>query len=191
MTCVGVDPGINGALALYDQNLGMLDLRDMPSFMQTVNKKKRARVDAVSLLEYMTWAKTMGADLVIIEAVGGRPKQSASSAFVFGYTVGLIMMAAISARLPIETVAPQAWKKLLRVPGGKEADDEAIMVRADDMMPEYRNMWRGPQGGRKLDRAEAAMLAYYGELFALDSIVPARLDSEFRLVYEKAMGDTG
>lgn len=188
MAVVGVDPGLNGAMALYDKTLGVVDVQDMPTFMATVNKKKRQRVDGVALLEYFRWAKDMGAELAVIEQVGGRPKQSASGAFVFGYTVGLVMMACTATRLPVETVTPVAWKKLLRVPGGKDADDNAIMQRADDMMPDFTHMWRGKQGGRKLDRAEAAMLAYYGETFALDSVRPLT-DSEFRLVYEKALGN--
>ena len=191
MATVGVDPGIHGALCLYDRVLGVMDMQDMPSYMMTVNKKKRARVDPVALLEYFEYVKSLGAELVVIEAVGGRPKQSASGAFVFGYTAGLIMMACVATRLPIETVTPQVWKKLLKVPGGKKADDEAIMQRADEMMPECRHRWRGPRGGRMLDRAEAAMLAYYGDVHALPTADPNRQTSELRLVYDNALGDAG
>jgi hypothetical protein len=136
----------------------------------------------------------------VIEAVGGRPKQGASSAFVFGYTVGLIYMACVSVKLPIETVPPQVWKKILAVPGKKNKKDEpvrpqkdidgAIIGRADELMPAHRSMWRGPQGGFKMDRAEAAMLAFYGARYTLNSTKPMKItDEEWRLAYRGA--DTG
>jgi hypothetical protein len=160
----------------------------MPAYLTTVGKKKRKRIDAVDLLRYFEEKALMNVDLVVIEEVGGRPKQSASGGFVFGYTVGLIMMASISSRIPVETVSPVVWKKMLRVPGGKFADDEKIMVRADEMMPRHRDKWRGPQGGRRLDRAEAAMIAYYGETYCLDKVT-SRVGAEFNMVYRKALGD--
>lgn len=211
MSVIGVDPGLSGALACYDYDTGGMSIIDMPIFHMVVAKKKRARVDAIALLEYFDMQKMMGAELVIIEAVGGRPKQSASSAFVFGYTVGLIYMAAISCRIPVETVPPQVWKKILKVPGKvvartekdkmalltgeknkvkQKESDGAIIMRADELMPDHANLWRGPQGGYKVDRAEAAMLALYGGRYALNSTKVVRIqDPELALIYRNA--DTG
>lgn len=176
-------------MVIYDRKSDYLEAFDIPTYMQTVGKKKRPRLDVPALHDLFDYAKLMGCELAIIEQVGGRPKQSASAAFVFGYVAGVLMDACFVSRIPVETVAPNTWKKLLRVPGGKAADDEMIMKRADDMMPTHCQKWRGPNGGRKLDRAEAAMLAYYGETFALDSIDPTKLDAEYRLVYQNATGN--
>ena len=92
MSVIGVDPGSGGALALYDAKNDALDITDMPTATVTIGKSRRMRIDAVSLLEYFEVAKLMGAELVIIEAVGGRPGQSGMNAFTFGYGVGLIYM---------------------------------------------------------------------------------------------------
>lgn len=185
---VGVDPGINGAMAMYDaRTCRLVKLDDMPTWSMPVGKRVRTRVDAVDLANYFETAKLLGVDCVVIEAVGGRPRQSASSGFVFGYTVGLIYMSCIACRLHIETVPPDQWKKLLSVKGKGRANEDAIMARADELFPDDRNMFRGPQGGRKLDRAEAAMLAYFGAKHCITN--PYVKDPEMTGVYRNA--DTG
>lgn len=163
MTTIGVDVGLNGAMAFYDHDRGIMEIEDMPTYRVTVNKTKRQRVDDLALLRYFEMASLKGADRVVIELIGSRPNNQGM--FVMGVCYGLVRMACISARLPIDEVPPQTWKKILRVPGGPQADDEMIMKRADDMLPAYSALWRGPKGGRLLDRAEAAMLSYYGETF--------------------------
>lgn len=208
---IGVDPGLNGAMATYNYATGAVTVEDMPTFSMVVGRKARKRVDANDLLSYFELQKMMGAELVIIEAVGGRPRQSASSGFVFGYTVGLVYMACIAARIPIETVTPQVWKGLLNVTGKKVAKTEKekmalltgeakkqkpkeidglIIKRADELMPDHASLWRGKKGGYMVDRAEAALLAYYGGRYALNSTKPISIkDPELRLVYRNA--DTG
>lgn len=202
MSVIGVDPGASGALAHYDISSNTLDVQDLPTWnMATANGKTRKRIDAVGLLEYFEEKKLAGVQLVMIEAVGGRPKQSASSGFVFGYGVGLIYMACVAVRLPIETVPPQTWKKMMRVPGkGKRAAQKEgktpkqiegmIVQRADELFPNYSNEWRGPRGGYRLDRAEAAILARYAGDFGLRSTKAIRIqDAEWNMVYRDA--DTG
>jgi len=158
-----VDVGLGGALAYYDHVRSIMVIENMPVYKITVNKTKRNRVDDVALLNYFELAMLKGADRVVIEQLWERPGDRGM--FAMGLCAGLVRMACIAAKIPVEEVPPQTWKKLLRVPGkqsGKEPD-QAIIERADDLLPTYRDMWRGPKGGRLLDRAEAAMLAYYGE----------------------------
>lgn len=201
---VGVDPGIHGALAMYGN--GVFIITDMPTWeMQITAKKKRTRVDAIALRDYFEMAKMAGAELAVIEAVGGRPKQSAQNGFVFGYAVGLVYMACVCARIPVETVPSSVWKKIMNVPGKKDLANkdgqnkktadllkQAIAQRADEMFPEHAQLWRGPQGGIKTDRAEAAMLAVYGSRYLWNDTKTVSIDmeaAERRLAYRNA--DTG
>ncbi len=164
MTTVGVDCGLGGAMAFYDSQRNVLHIEDMPTYKVTVGKTKRARIDDVALLTYFELAKLKGADRVVIEQIWERPAQRGM--FIMGMCVGLVRMACISAKLPVDEVLPQTWKKQLRVPGKTTDDaDEQIMARADNMFPEHTQLWRGTKGGRLLDRAEAAMIAYYGEFY--------------------------
>lgn len=201
---LGIDPGLHGALATYDtETRTLVDVRDMPTWAMLVGKKERPRIDAVELAEWAEMYSVWGVDLAVLEAVGGRPKQSASAGFVFGYSVGLVYMALMFARIPVETVPPQTWKKMMRVPGkaraarGEErsaeqkradvkAADAAIIARADELFPASRDAWRGARGGVKLDRAEAAILARFGGDYVLHT---ETTDVDWRLAYRKA--DTG
>lgn len=186
---VGIDPGNNGAFAIYNSDTKRVErIDDMPLWYQTIGKRKRKRVDALAMADLFDYYELMGVELVVMEAVGGRPRQSASAAFVFGYGVGLVYMAALYSRIVIETVPPASWKKILNVPGKGNADDTAIIARADELFPQDRDLWRGERGGKKVDRAEAAMLAKFGADYVLHTL-GAVTDVELRLAYQNA--DTG
>lgn len=192
MTLVlGVDPGGSGAFAVYDTDTRRLvSVEDMPVWYQAVGKRKRKRVDALALAEMFDTYELMSVELVVMEAVGGRTGQGAAAGFVFGYGVGLIYMAALYSRIVIETIPPASWKKMMNVPGKQAADDSAIIARADELFPHDRHLFRGERGGKKVDRAEAAMLAKFGADFVLHTLDPLRQnDVEFKLAYQKA--DTG
>lgn len=194
----GIDPGSNGAVAIYcTETKRIIGVHDLPFWYMTVGKAKRKRVDPVALMELFDLILMLGVELVVLEAVGGRPKQSASSGFVFGYTVGLIYMACMYNKLMVETVPPQRWKKLLNVPGkqgGKTPADKKkaegeIVQRATELFPHDRSFFRGPNGGFKMDRADAAMLAKFGGDYVVPTLEPAQGDVEMALAYRKA--DTG
>lgn len=187
---IGIDPGITGAIALYETNsMRIVGMYDMPFWYQTVGKKKRKRIDHVGLMELFQTLNLLGADLAVMEAVGGRPRQSASGGFVFGYSVGLIYSELMHSRIMIETVKPQVWKKILRVPGKTKGTDDDIIQRADEFFPHDRHLYRGVKGGKKIDRAEAAMLAKFGGDHVLPTLGPITDDNEWFVAYQQA--DTG
>lgn len=191
MTLVlGIDPGSSGAFAVYDTQSRSLvgEVYDTPIWYQTVGKRKRKRVDALAIADLFDEFEVMGVELVVMEAVGGRKAQNAAHAFTFGYGVGIIYMAAFYSGIVIETVPPQTWKQVLQVPGKSKADDSAIMARADELFPKDRAKFRGVKGGKRIDRAEAAMIAKFGGDVILQTLDP-NADVELRLAYANA--DTG
>lgn len=168
---LGIDPGAHGALAVYDsESRRILRVARMPTWFQQIGKTKRPRIDALALAEMIDVFALSGVSLAILEAVGGYGKQPGSAAFVFGYGVGLIYMSLIYNRIPIETVSSAHWKALMNVPGKQKADDTAILARADEIFPDDRNFFRGKNGGKLIDVAEASMLARFGADFILKTI---------------------
>lgn len=161
---LGIDPGSSGAFAVYDTETRRIvgDILRMPVWQQVVGKRKRKRIDSLALAEMMDTYNLMGIDLVVIEAVGGRPGQNAMNAFTFGYGVGQLNMACIYSKIPMDTIEPATWKQVLRVPGKSRADDTAILARAEEIFPDDRHQFRGPKGGKMIDKAEAAMIAKFG-----------------------------
>ena len=160
MITIGVDPGLHGAIAVYDAAAGaILEILDMPLTPVLVSGKQRMVLDVPQLHhEVGRLRKTHGAALAVLEEVGAMPKDGAVSAFKFGWVAGVIYGAFSGYRFRIERIRPQVWKKALRVPALKAAS----VARADELFPASRNLWRGARGGALDGRAEAAMIAKYG-----------------------------
>lgn len=177
---MGIDPGLGGALAIWDNDRS-LTIFDMPVWWMEIGakRKKRRRVDAVALASIFDFAYAAGVELVVMESLGGRPAGmgSANTAYMLGFTVGLTYMAAIQSRIPVETTHPSVWKRLMRVP----KDDDGILHRFDEIFPEHRAQVRGVRGGARHDRAEAAMLAKFGADRLADNVRP---NVEWRLAYQ-------
>ena len=217
MTLVaGIDPGSSGAVAVYDTaTQTILSIEDLPFWFQTVGKKKRKRLDPIGMMEVFELLSMMGVGLVVLEAVGGRPRQSASSGFVFGYTVGMITMALMYNKLIIETIPPAQWKKVMRVPGkrgGKEGREKLakikseekrkvavremikqadgdIMRRVAELFPHDQDKFRTARGAFRMDRADAALLAKFGGDYIMATMPAQSADVELSIVYRNA--DTG
>jgi hypothetical protein len=184
MTTIGVDPGLKGALVKYDKATDMLEAIAMPTMLVTVNKRKRARLDAVEMLNFLSMQMLIGVDIMVMEAVAGRKHQGAGAGIVYGFEAGVIYGISITLRLPVETVAPAIWKRILKVPGKALGLVGDVIKRADTLLPNHTSQWRGPRGGLNDGIAEAAMLAYFGEHFVLESTRPAHVqDPAFRLAY--------
>lgn len=167
----GLDPGNSGAVAAYDSDAKALVLvQDLPHYKVIISGHERYRVDEDALYDIFTMLKqTFDMKLLCIEQVMGMPKQSAPSAFQFGFTYGMIRTTARYAGLQIHDCAPTVWKLQMRVP--KVPD--AISKKAENDFPAYdKATWWGPgkklkggkrsQGAALHDRAEAAFLAQYG-----------------------------
>lgn len=193
---IGIDPGLQGALGEYDTTTGtLLRVFDMPTFGMKVGKRVRKRVDAIDLADYFETVKMChGNDvLVVIEAVGNRQQQSQASGTTAGYGIGLIFMACIMCRIPVETVPAREWKKMMKVPGKvkgltEKQSTELIIRRAVELFPDDRDWFHGPRGGGKSGRAEAAMLALFGGRHVLNAVGRAAggTDSEWRAIYRNA-----
>lgn len=185
MTLVaGIDPGAYGAFAVYDTTTRrIISVHDMPVWFMTIGKTKRARVDSLAVAELFDFFNMMGVELLVIEAVGGRPRQGAAAGFAFGYGVGLIAMGAILSKIMIETIPPDKWKKLLNVPGKAKAGDDDIMARGMELFPHDRALFYTERGRKLVDRMEAAMLAKIGGDIVLRTMSERTDDVEYKLAY--------
>lgn len=150
MRTLGCDPGLYGAVALWDDSLEILSISDAPIAHITVGKSKERAVllDA----EYARIIKATEPDRIIIEQVGGLTGQSASASFNFGASYGLLRGCAAMLGVPVHFITPQAWRSRLRVPPGKDGS----RYRACQLFPRYSGLF-----ARKMDdgRAEAALIA--------------------------------
>lgn len=158
MKILGIDPGLTGALALYDPVTGALDVRDMPVYVTPkASGGKRTELDLVALAHIMDeWAKNQ--IRAFIEQVGPTPQMGVTSSFSFGGSYAAVRMACAAHFLPTELVTPQVWKRALNVRGGADKSD-AVRARASALMPQHAKFWTL---SKHEGRAEASMIALYG-----------------------------
>ena len=153
---IGIDPGLDGAVAVMVEGK-VVEVHDIPSFEITnsYTGKRKRKVDVLGLFRIL--AAHPDTEFVLLEQVWAMPKQGVSSAFTFGKTAGAIEAVVAMSTLPMHTVAPQVWKRELRVTN----DKDGARSRASDLFPEGYEWF-----SRKKDhnRAEAALIAHYGRM---------------------------
>lgn len=149
---IGIDPGLHGAIAVYNEHVKSLHVYDIPTHELTVNGKKRHQIDKHSLrnlLAVFTDAR------VFVEDVHSMPKQGVASSFKFGFVAGAIQQAVVDAGFELVLIPPQVWKRRFNL----TADKDASRARASELLPAHAHLW--PL--KKHDgRAEAALIALYG-----------------------------
>lgn len=153
MLTLGIDPGLGGALALYDTASGDVRVWDVPTHTVRRGKTDKRRLDAVGLAGLVRAIASLDVSVALIEDVGGMPGQSAPAAFTFGHVAGALEMCLLSHGVSVRKISPRAWKAALGVRGDKD-DSRA---KASELLPAFAHRW-----ARKKDdgRAEAALLAY-------------------------------
>lgn len=112
---IGIDPGLNGAIALIDTDTGELfDITDMPTTTTTKKGKKVRAINAdqivAALDDYLGHADRDADVLIVIEQQSTRPGLAAGAIFKTGYGYGVIIGAAAANGATTITVRPQAWK---------------------------------------------------------------------------------
>ena len=157
----GIDPGLSGAIAIYDQETdGLVAVWDIPTVKVQIGGSTRKRLDMPELRGMFDTMIVMDVKLICVERVqgyGGKEKnQSASAAFQFGEVFGRLMALAEEVA-PVDTPAPSVWKMREKV----STDAEAIVKKAEAEFPVQAMWFRGPKNGPLHDRAEAALLARY------------------------------
>lgn len=146
---LGIDPGLHGALALYDGT--ELTLFDVP----TITVSKKQKIDAYQLGNWLDLHRNRIARAVI-EQVGAMPKQGVTSSFNFGFTTGCLHGLLAGNQIPMVTVLPMMWKRHFGLIG---QDKDASRMAASRLAPQFAHQW--PL--KKHDgRAEAFLMAYYG-----------------------------
>ena len=149
-TYVGIDPGLDGAVAIIHPDHG-ITLADAPTV-----KTARGRQYVVDLMAGHLRALPGDGACVGIEQVHAMPKQGVRSMFSMGKGFGIWLGIIGALSIPFEYVTPQAWKKAM-LPGVGH-DKEASRLRAIELFPLVAD-----QLTRKKDhgRAEALLIAEY------------------------------
>jgi crossover junction endodeoxyribonuclease RuvC len=155
---IGVDPGIDGAIAVLDSEHDVLvNVFDMPVVEDGPKGRRRVNPQLMKTL-FLTSSPTFSQpDVAVIERVGVRPGEGAVGAFSFGRSMGVIEGVLAGIGIPVRFITPQEWKKRLRFP--PKADKEFSRGRAIETWPSMADLFRYKKDS---DRAEACLIALAG-----------------------------
>lgn len=150
----GIDPGLNGALAVLDFKQHLLHVWDTPTYIVRVGDRDRKRCDELGFRDALA---TYPLDLVLVEKVQSTPNDGHVGAFTFGKVTGIALGLVVGLDIELDEITPAKWKMQMGVP----ADKEAARHRASSLFPNCADMWR-----RQMDdgRAEASMIALYAAI---------------------------
>ena len=152
MIFIGIDPGLNGAIAFFDIAKGHLSVIDMPVVEMLRGGKKKREVSAQMLAQIIRLAERPCT--AMFERVNAMPGQGVTSVFSFGRSSGIVEGVLAALAIPMHIITPQVWQKAASVRGGKDGARQ----RATELFPAYAGLF-----ARKKDdgRADAACMAWY------------------------------
>jgi crossover junction endodeoxyribonuclease RuvC len=152
MTVLGIDPGLDGALALLDCRGKVIEIVDMPTVPVVINKKNRRQVPPALLASVI---ERLAPSVAFLEHVSTRPGEGAVGAFSFGRSFGCLEGVLATLQIPVTLVYPATWKRALNIP----ADKGGARMKAMSLFPEVADQFKL----KKHDgRAEAGLIALYG-----------------------------
>lgn len=171
MIHIGIDPGLDGAVAIL--NGESVQLFDSPAFKTETRKKRKPKknddplpddekyfmairrdYDIKGMVEILAPYAMPGQSMAALESVHSMPEQGVASAFKFGCGLGIWQGILGALRIRYEMVPPQRWKKALMDGMGKNKD--ASMIVAQQLFPNANIVLRKHHG-----RADALLLAEY------------------------------
>ncbi len=130
MIVVGIDPGLNGAIAVL-QDKKVLSITDMP--VMADGKKNKRQLNNAQLAEILRKNTSEEDEIsIVVEQVNAMPGQGVTSMFNFGQTFGAIKGVCAALQLPIFFVRPSKWKKYFELINSSK---DASRTKAIEMYP--------------------------------------------------------
>ena len=156
MKIIGIDPGLNGAIALLEDNK-VKEIFDVPVMPE--GKKNKRQLNSAQLVKMLKDVISENEEIiVVVENVSAMPGQGVTSMFNFGQTFGAIKGICAALGLPIFFVRPAKWKKHFDLINSSK---DASRTKAIEMYPSISD-----QLSKKKDvnKSDAILIArFYSE----------------------------
>lgn len=152
---IGIDPGLNGAVAAIKDGQRIVLLEDMPTTSSKKGNKVSRAVDASGLARMLSGLISQHPGEFIscvIEKTSAMPGQGVTSMFSMGHSRGVAEGVLITKGLPVQLIPPSTWKKEM----GFTSDKEFIRGEMQRRFPDAEIHLK-----KHTDRAEAIALAFY------------------------------
>ena len=146
MIVFGIDPGVSGALSIYEHKK-LKEVIDMPTMSE--GKKNKKQINAAQLASEIKKRVNRSDDVaVVIEHVSAMPGQGVTSMFNFGQSFGVIKGICSALTLPIYFIRPVKWKKHFNLIGSSK---DASRTKATELFPNFSNKMAKKKDANKAD----------------------------------------
>jgi crossover junction endodeoxyribonuclease RuvC len=133
MIVMSIDPGLSGAIAVFEGD-SLTCVIDTPTHELTRNNKTKRQISAVGLAAIFRMYKP---DHVVVEKVSAMPGQGVTSMFSFGRSFGLIEGIVAAFEIPATYVMPSMWTKGI----GRGLGKDASRSRACELYPAHQKQF--------------------------------------------------
>src|SRR5712671_7487636 len=133
MVYIGIDPGLDGAVALIQVQPDDIAVFDSPSWTIEAKKGIRREYNIRGMAEIINDAilrvPNRGSVMAGLESVHSLPDQGVASAFKFGCGLGIWQGILEALGITYQMIPPQRWKKALMDGMGKEKHASIIVAQ--------------------------------------------------------------
>lgn len=162
---IGIDPGINGAIAFIemDENDVLNTTFISTPSIQRVNAKGKviACPELVRLIKTTLKSYPDNSSLpkrAFLESVHSMPGQGISSSFSFGKSVGVVEGIFAALEIPVTLVTPQKWKKFFDLINTEKDDARQYVITNYPKLTDQLTL------KKHVDKADAFLIAMYGAI---------------------------
>ena len=153
MKIIGIDPGLNGAIAILENNK-VKKIFEMP--VMSEGKKNKRQLNSAQLVNLLkSNIESNEETVIVVEQVNAMPGQGVTSMFNFGQTFGAIKGICAALSLPIFFVRPAKWKKHFEL---INASKDASRTKVIEMYPSISDRLRKK---KDVNKADAILIARY------------------------------
>lgn len=164
MVVLGIDPGINGGLAVVE-NECLKYVGPMP-----LNKER-----AFDVVRFREIILEHNPDVVFIEKAQSMPKQGVVSMFNYGKGYGFLLGFLSGLMCEVKTVTPKTWQGYFykRVPVSGKNPKERALCMANKLYTGFTWLKSGRSKKPHDGMVDAALIATYGSLISQGRVVYA------------------
>ena len=153
MKIIGIDPGLSGAIAIFE-NKKVTNIYEMP--VMSEGKKNKRQINSAQLVKILRDNIQANEEVsVVVEQVNAMPGQGVTSMFNFGQSFGVIKGICSAMQLPIHFVRPAKWKKYFNL---INTSKDASRSRAIEVFPKVSEKLKRKKDSNK---ADAILIASY------------------------------
>jgi hypothetical protein len=151
---VGIDPGLNGAIAFLPRDKSTPWVIDMPTVMIQGSTRKQRHCEPAQIAAELAMAKLDRRLTAAVETQHAMPGQGVSSCYTIGEGYGVLIGVLAALQVPYAKVNAATWKREMGLP--VHSDKDASRAMALRLWPALAERLK-----RKCDdgRAEALLIA--------------------------------